>query len=45
MVMGFLVTGTGPLDAAFDFLLAMTILAVVVATMIRNREVLVESLA
>ena len=47
MVMGFLVTGTGTgsFDAAFDFLLAMTILAVVVATMIRNREVLVESLA
>jgi nitrate/nitrite transporter NarK len=44
-VMGFLVTGTGSFDAAFDFLLAMTILAVVVATMIRNREVLVESLA
>ena len=43
--MGFLVTGTGPFDAAFDFLFAMTILAVVVATMIRNREVLVESLA
>jgi nitrate/nitrite transporter NarK len=43
-VMGFLVTGTGSFDAAFDFLLAMTILAVVVATMIRNREVLVESL-
>ena len=45
MVMGFLVTGTGSFDAAFDFLLAMTILSVVVATMIRNREVLVESLA
>jgi MFS family permease len=45
MVMGFLVTGTGSFDAAFDFLLAMTILAVVVATMIRSREVLVESLA
>lgn len=43
-VMSFLVTGTGSFDAAFDFLLAMTILAVVVATMIRNREVLVESL-
>ena len=43
-VMGFLVTGTGSFDAAFDFLLAMTILAVVVARMIRNREVLVESL-
>jgi nitrate/nitrite transporter NarK len=45
MVMGFLATGTGPFDAAFDFLFAMAILAVVVATMIRNREVLVESLA
>jgi nitrate/nitrite transporter NarK len=45
MVMGFLATGTGPFDAAFDVLFAMTILAVVVATMIRNREVLVESLA
>jgi sugar phosphate permease len=45
MAMGFLVTGTGSFDAAFDFLLAMTILAVVMATMIRNREVLVERMA
>jgi cyanate permease len=45
LVMGFLVTGTGSFDAAFDFLLAMTILAAVVATTIKTRAVLVESLA
>jgi sugar phosphate permease len=45
LVMGFLVTGTGSFDAAFDFLLAMTVLAVVVATTIKTRGVLVESLA
>ena len=37
-VMGFLVTGTGSFDAAFDFLLAMTALSVVVAATIRTRE-------
>ncbi len=36
--MGFLVTGTGSFDAAFDFLLVMTALAVLVATTIRSRE-------
>jgi len=45
MAMGFLVTGTGSFDAAFDFLVAMTILAVVVATTIKTREQLVEQLA
>jgi MFS family permease len=45
LVMGFLVTGTGSFDAAFDFLLAMTVFAVVVATTIKSRGVLVESLA
>jgi MFS family permease len=45
LVMGFLVTGTGSFDAAFDFLLAMTILAVAVATTIKSRGLLVESLA
>jgi MFS family permease len=45
LVMGFLVTGTGSFDAAFDFLLGMTVLAVVVATTIKTREALVESLA
>jgi MFS family permease len=45
-VMGFLVTGTGSFDAAFDFLLVMTALAVLVATTIRSREPqLVQSLA
>jgi nitrate/nitrite transporter NarK len=44
--MGFLVTGTGSFDAAFDFLLVMTALAVLVATTIRSREPqLVQSLA
>jgi MFS family permease len=46
MIMGFLVTGTGSFDAAFDFLLVMTALAVVVATTIKTREPhYVESLA
>jgi len=45
LVMGFLVTGTGSFDAAFDFLLAMTVLAVVVATTIKTRGLLVASLA
>jgi nitrate/nitrite transporter NarK len=46
LVMGFLVTGTGSFDAAFDFLLVMTALAVLVAATIRTREPqLVESLA
>jgi MFS family permease len=45
-VMGFLVTGTGSFDAAFDFLLVMTALAVLVAMTIRTREPqLVQSLA
>jgi sugar phosphate permease len=45
-VMGFLVTGTGSFDAAFDFLLVMTALAVVAATTITTREPqLVERLA
>jgi len=38
LVMGFLVTGTGSFDAAFDFLLVMTALAVLVAATIRTRE-------
>jgi MFS family permease len=37
-VMGFLVSGTGSFDAAFDFLLVMIALAVVVATTIKTRE-------
>ncbi len=46
LVMGFLVTGTGSFDAAFDFLLVMTALAALVATTIRTREPqLVQSLA
>jgi MFS family permease len=45
LVMGFLVTGTGSFDVAFDFLLAMTILAVAVATTIKPRGLLVASLA
>jgi sugar phosphate permease len=45
-VMGFLVTGTGSFDAAFDFLLVMTALAALVAMTIRTREPqLVQSLA
>jgi sugar phosphate permease len=45
-VMGFLVTGTGSFDAAFDFLLVMTALSVLVAMTIRTREPhLVQSLA
>lgn len=45
-VMGFLVTGTGSFDAAFDFLLVMTALSVLVAATIRAREPqLVQSLA
>jgi sugar phosphate permease len=45
-VMGFLVTGTGSFDAAFDFLLVMTALAALVALTIRAREPqLVQSLA
>jgi sugar phosphate permease len=45
-VMGFLVTGTGSFDAAFNFLLVMTALAALVATTIRTREPkLVQSLA
>jgi nitrate/nitrite transporter NarK len=45
-VMGFLVAGTGSFDAAFDFLLVMTALAVVAATAIKTREPqLVERLA
>jgi sugar phosphate permease len=44
--MGFLVTGTGSFDAAFDFLLVMTALSVLVAATIRTREPqLVQSLA
>lgn len=44
--MGFLVTGTGSFDAAFDFLLVMTALSVLVAATIRTREPqLVRSLA
>jgi hypothetical protein len=44
--MGFLVTGTGSFDAAFNFLLVMTVLAALVATTIRTREPkLVQSLA
>jgi sugar phosphate permease len=44
--MGFLVTGTGSFDAAFDFLLVMTALSVIVAATIRTREPqLVQSLA
>jgi len=35
--MGFLVTGTGSFDAAFNFLLVMTALAVLVASTIRTR--------
>jgi MFS family permease len=46
MIMGFLVSGTGSFDAAFDFLLVMTALAVAVATTIKTREPqFVESLA
>jgi len=46
VVMGFLVTGTGSFDAAFNFLLVMTALAALVATTIRTREPkLVQSLA
>jgi MFS family permease len=45
-IMGFLVSGTGSFDAAFDFLLVMTALAVAVATTIKTREPqFVESLA
>ena len=45
-VMGFLVTGTGSFDAAFDFLLVMTALSVLVAATIRTRErQLIQSLA
>lgn len=45
-IMGFLVSGTGSFDAAFDFLLVMIALAVAVATTIKTREPqLVESLA
>jgi sugar phosphate permease len=45
-VMGFIVTGTGSFDAAFDFLLVMTALAALVAMTIRTREPqLVQSLA
>jgi sugar phosphate permease len=45
-VMGFLVTGTGSFDAAFNFLLVMAVLAALVATTIRTREPkLVQSLA
>ena len=45
-VMGFLVTGTGSFDAAFDFLLVMTALSVLVAATIRTREPqLVQSVA
>jgi hypothetical protein len=39
-------TGTGSFDAAFDFLLVMTALAILVATTIRSRELQwVQSLA
>lgn len=37
-IMGFLVTGTGSFDAAFNFLLVMTVVGALVATTIRTRE-------
>jgi nitrate/nitrite transporter NarK len=37
-VMGFIVTGTGSFDAAFGFLVAMTAMAVVVASTINTAE-------
>jgi nitrate/nitrite transporter NarK len=37
-VMGFIVTGTGSFDAAFGFLIAMTAMAVIVASTINTTE-------